>query len=221
MDVIEAIKSRYSVRAYKPDPVPKKVLEEILEVSLRAPSWANTQTWEFAVVGGTVMTELKRLLATKAMEQHERYPDIPRPEWPSPYKERRRELGAQIYKLLGIARDDLDKQLQWFVQMYSFFGAPNAIIVYTDRGLSEWALLNIGLVVQTIALAALNYGLGTAILASVVSYPGEVRELLDIPDTKQLVVGLAIGYPDPEAKINQFRSSRVSLESVTRWYGFP
>ena len=220
MDVIEAIKSRYSARAYKPDFVPKGVLVELMEIALRAPSWANTQTWEFAIVGGEVMKELKRILGTKAAAQDERYPDIPRPEWPSPYHERRRELGAQIYQLMGIGRDDMEKQLQWHVQMYRFFDAPNAIIVYADRGLSEWALMNIGLVVQTIALAALNYGLGTTMLAAGVSYPDEIRRLLNIPESKQLVIALAIGYPDPEAEINKFRSSRVSLDTVVTWHGF-
>ncbi len=220
MDVIEAIKARYSVRAYKPEPVPKEVLTEIMEAALRAPSWANTQTWEFAIVGGEVMRILKEILGNKARDQDERYPDIPRPEWPSPYQERRRELGNQIYSLMGIGRDDTEKQLQWFVDMYRFFDAPNAIIVYTDRGLSEWALLNIGLIVQTIALAALNYGLGTTILASSVSYPDEIKRLLDIPDSKQLVLAIAIGYPDPEAKVNKFRSSRVSLDSIVTWHGF-
>jgi len=220
MDVIEAIKARHSVRAYKPDPVAKEVLAELMEVALRAPSWANTQTWEFAIVGGEVMRELKQILGNKALSQDERYPDIPRPEWPSPYQERRRELGSQIYKLMGITREDTEKQLQWFVQMYRFFDAPNAIIIYTDRGLSEWALMNIGLIVQTIALAALNYGLGTTILASVVSYPDEMKRLLNIPESKQLVIALAIGYPDPEAKANKFRSDRVSLEAVISWHDF-
>jgi len=220
MDVIEAIKARYSVRAYKPEPVPKEVLTELMETALRAPSWANTQSWEFAIVGGQVMRELEEVLGAKAAAQDERYPDIPRPEWPSPYQERRRELGNQIYRLMGIGRDDMDKQLQWFVHMYRFFDAPNAIIVYTNRGLSEWALLNIGLIVQSIALAAVNYGLGTTILASSVSYPDEIKHLLNIPDTKQLVLAIAIGYLDLEAKVNKFRSNRVPLDSVVTWHGF-
>jgi len=160
MDVIDAIKARYTVRAYKPEPVPKGVLTELMEAALRAPSWANTQTWEFAIVGGEVMREFKQILAAKASAQEERYPDIPRPEWPSPYLERSRENGIRLYQLLGISRDDMEKQLQWYVDMYRLFDAPNGIIVYTDRELSVWALVNVGLVVQTIALAALAMGWG-------------------------------------------------------------
>ncbi|MCK4723575.1 MAG: nitroreductase family protein, partial [Dehalococcoidia bacterium] len=131
MDVIDAIKARYSVRAYKPEPVPKDILAELMEVALRAPSWANTQTWEFAIVGGDIMQELKQSLGAKASAQDERYPDIPRPEWPSPYRERGRENGIRLYQLLGITREDTERQLQWFVDMYRFFDAPNGIIVYT------------------------------------------------------------------------------------------
>jgi len=220
MDVIDAIKARYTVRAYKPEPVPKEVLAELMEAALRAPSWANTQTWEFAVVGGEVMRELKQVLAARASAQDERYPDIPRPEWPSPYLERSRENGIRLYQLLGISRDDMEKQLQWYVDMYRLFDAPNGIIVYTDRELSVWALVNVGLVVQTIALAALDYGLGTTILAASVSYPDEVRRILKIPESKQLVIAMAIGYPDPEAKVNEFRSNREPLEAMVTWHGF-
>ena len=220
MDVIDAIKARYTVRAYKPEPVPKEVLAELMEAALRAPSWANTQTWEFAIVGGEVMREFKQILAAKASAQEERYPDIPRPEWPSPYLERSRENGIRLYQLLGISRDDMEKQLQWYVDMYRLFDAPNGIIVYSDRELSVWALVNVGIVIQSIALAALDYGLGTAMLAASVSYPDEVRRILKIPESKQLVIAIAIGYPDPEAKVNEFRSNREPLETMVTWHGF-
>jgi len=220
MDVIEAIKSRYSVRAYKPDPVPREILNELMEVALQAPSWANSQTWEFAIAGGEVMQQLKQCLAAKALAEDERYPDIPRPEWPSLYLDRSRENGRRLYELLGIAREDKEKQLQWFIDMYRFFDAPNAIIIYIDREISMWAFVNIGLIAQTISLAALSYGLGTVMLAAGVSYPDEVRRILNIPESKQLVIGMAIGYPDPEAKANSFRSNRVSLNTVATWHGF-
>ncbi len=220
MDVIDAIKARHSVRAYKPEPVPKDILAELMEVALRAPSWANTQTWEFAIVGGDIMQELKQSLGAKASAQDEGYPDIPRPEWPSPYRERGRENGIRLYQVLGITREDTERQLQWFVDMYRFFDAPNGIIVYTARELSVWALLNVGLIVQTIGLAALNYGLGTTILAAGVSYPDEVRRMLNIPESKQLVIAMAIGYPDQEAEVNRFCSNREPLEAMVTWHGF-
>jgi len=220
MDIIEAIKSRYSVRAFKPDPVPRSVLEELLTVSQRAPSWANTQTWEFAVVGGEVMKNLRQTLAERAFGQDERNPDIKQPEWKDPYRARRSENGRRLYELLGIGRDDIEAQLNWFVSMYRFFDAPNAIFIYTDRDISTWAILNIGLVAQTICLAALDYSLGTAMLAAGISYPDTVRSMLHIPPTKQLVIAMAIGYPDPDAEVNKFRTHRVPLSEICTWHGF-
>ena len=219
MDVLEAIKSRYSVRAFKSDPVPKKVLEELLSVSLRAPSWANTQTWELAVAGGDVMKDLKETMASRAFAQDERGPDIPRPEWPSPYKERRRENGLQLYELLGIRRDDVEKQLNWFVQMYRFFDAPSAIFIFTERDVSVWAMMNVGLLAQTISLAALNYGLGSIMLAAGASYPDIVRKKLNVPHSRQLVIAMAIGYPDNDAAVNKFRTERVPLAEICSWHG--
>jgi len=191
-----------------------------MKVALRAPSWVNTQTWEFAITGGEVMQELKQTLAAKAFAQDERYPDIRRPEWPSPYRERLRENGMRLYQLLGVARNDIEREMSWYVDMYGFFDAPKSIIVYTDRELSVWALFNIGLIAQTITLAALNYSLGTTISAAGVSYPNEVRHILKIPESKQLVIAIAIGYPDLRAKINKFRSNREPLESMVTWHGF-
>lgn len=220
MDIIEAIKSRYSVRAFKPDAVPQNVLHELLTVSQRSPSWANTQTWEFAVVGGEVMKELRDTLSARAFMQDERNPDIERPDWRPPYKDRRTENGRRLYDMLGIKREDVEAQLNWFVKMYRFFDAPNAIFIYTEREISTWAILNIGLVAQTISLAALDYGLGSIMLAAASSYPDTVRQMLKIPDDKQIVIAMAIGYPDENDAVNKFRTSRVPLDEICTWHGF-
>jgi nitroreductase len=219
MNIVEAINARHSVRAFKPDPVPREILEELLTVSLRSPSWANTQTWEFSVVGGEVMKELRDALAAKAFAQDDRTPAIAYPEWPSPFKERRRENGIRLYKALGIGRDDEDKKLQWFVDMYRFFDAPNAIYIYTEAGLSEWTIMNVGIIAQTISLAVLHFGLGAVMLAAGVNYPEVARRVLKLPESKQLWIALAIGYPDTQAKANLFRSNRAPLHEICTWHG--
>jgi nitroreductase len=220
MDIIEAINSRYSVRAFNPVPVSKQVLEKVLTAAQRSPSWANTQTWEFAVAGGERMKELRETLANQAFAQDERNPDIERPEWNSPFKERRNENGRRLYDLLGIKREDVEAQLNWFVSMYRFFGAPNAIFIYTEKDISPWAILNVGLVAQTVSLAALEFGLGSIMLAAGISYPDTVRRMLNIPASKQLVIALAIGYPDENAAVNKFRTHRVPLDEICAWHGF-
>jgi nitroreductase len=219
MDVIEAITTRYTVRAFQQKPVSKEILEDLLIVATRSPSWANTQTWEFAIVGTDVMDELRRIFMAKVLANDGRHPDIARPQWPPLYNERSKENIKKLYQLLGITRENQEKHMQWLTQMYGFFGAPNCIIVYTDKELKEWAIFNIGLVVQNITLAALHYGLGTAILAAGVSFPDEARNLLHIPQSKQLVISIAIGYPNLEERTNKFRSNRVPLSSITTWHG--
>jgi nitroreductase len=220
MDIIEAINSRRSIRSFKPDPVPRKVLEELLTVSQRSPSWANTQTWEFAVVGGDVMSDLRKTLASRAFAQDERNADIPYPEWTGQYKERRSRNGHRLYDLLGIKRDDMEAQLNWFVSMYRFFDAPNAIYIYSERDVSNWTIFNCGLVAQTISVAALNFGLGSIMLAAGISYPDTVRQKLNIPESKQIVIAIAIGYPDNTAAVNKFLTERVPLSEICTWHGF-
>jgi nitroreductase len=220
MEIVKAIKSRQTIRAFKSVPVSRDILQELLETAIRAPSWANTQTWELSVAGGEAMEELRQNIVSKALTDAERQPDIPRPDWPSPYRERTKENGSKLFQLLGIARDDKEKQLDWMVQMHSFFGAPNAIFIFSDKGLSQWSLFNIGLLSENIALAAMQYGLGTAMLASVTGYAEDIKTILNIPQTKQLVIGIAIGYPNMQSPSNSFRSSREPLSSLATWHGF-
>lgn len=220
MDVLEAIRTRKSVRAFRPDPVPKETLAELMEICLRAPSWANTQPWEFAIVGGRVLEELKQRLAEKYATNAESHPDIPWPTFPDLYNERSREIGRWLSETLGIARDDRDKRQQLWVSGARFFEASAGIIIYIDRALSTYPVMDVGMMIQTIMLGALGYGLGTCPEAMVVRYPEVLREVLHIPESKLIVIGLAIGYADTESPINKFRSKREPLETLVTWHGF-
>ena len=219
MSIIEAIKSRKSIRAYRPDPVPKEVLTQIMRAALRAPSWSNTQKWEVAVLGGRIFGQIKQMLLASYSSGEKPDRDISPPNWSETYRDRRRENGLRLYWHLDIRREDQEKQKVWRERMLRYFDAPNGIIIYTDRGIGEWALMNIGLLVQNIILAALEFGLGTCILAGGSNSPKEVRRVLSIPDSKQLIVGIAIGYPDHDAKANSFRSNREPFESLVTWHG--
>ena len=220
MDLMEAIATRHSMRAYKPDPVPQELLRQIMEASLRTPSWANAQPWEFAIVGGRAMEELKEALAQKAASGETPNPDIPWPTFPDLYRDRMRRSGRSLFQELGIARDDTEKRFQWLVSMIRFFDAPNGIILYMDRSLSHYSLLDMGMILQTIILAAWSYELGTCPEVAVVQYPDVLRQLLKIPQSKLIVLGLAIGYPDTEKAAARFRSEREPLETFVTWHGF-
>jgi len=226
MDVIEAIRTRRSIRLFKPDPVPRKVLEELLDASRWAPSGGNVQPWYFEVLAGEALAKVKARLVEKATtwDGHDYMntrPDLPRT---GPYSKllmpRRLALKAlqdPIYYPPG-AKDLESAQLEHRKYMLSFFDAPSVIIVCThDRGPNS--IVSIGAVTQTICLAALTYDLGTCIMGIPVLWPEIFRELLNIPEDRAIATSVAIGYPDPAAPINTFPRPRESLDNLAEWHG--
>lgn len=220
MEIAEAIKSRKSIRGFLPQPVPKEVLEEVLRLASHSPPANNRQPWEVAVIGGEVLKQLKQALFEAAKSGIPPDHDIPEPPPPELYLNRSRDLARRLYGILGIAREDREAREQWALLRIRFFDAPNALIFYQDRRLGLVSLLDIGLFLQSIMLAALAFGLGTCPETSVVSYPKILRRILNIPDEKIIVGGIAIGYPDWQQPANKLESPREPLESFARWHGF-
>jgi nitroreductase len=223
MDVIEAVKNRKSIRGYKPDPVPEEVLEQILELASHAPSAMNTQPWEFTVLTGEVLDNVRRsnvdLLSSGV---------LPNPEhvvtsWPkeSIYRQRQVNLAKQLFQLMDIPREDKEKRAKWLERGFRYFDAPAAIIISTDRCLSESGpLLDIGAVMQTICLTALHFGLGTCIEDQGTMYPQVLRKYAHIPESKRIIMAIAIGYPDWDFPANKVESAREPIKNVTTWLGF-
>jgi len=222
MDLIDAIRMRKSIRGFKPDPVPKKVIEEILEIATRSPSAMNTQPWEFTIITGKVLEEIVR----KNIEKRDTEP--PHPDhavigWSkdSVYRRRQVDLAKQIFQVMGIKKDDKDGKKDWGERGFRYFDAPAAIIILVDKSLTEnGPLLDIGAVIQTICLAALNYGLGTCIEDQGVMYPEVLRELAGIPKSKRIIISIAIGYPDWDFLANNLKSEREPIENISNWVGF-
>ena len=226
MEIVEAINHRKSIRAFKPNSVPQEILKEVMELAVRAPSWANTQPWEFAVVSGTKLEEIRQAFVERVEEP--RNPDIPGPrEFPEPYDTRRRVLGRKVLELKGISREDKEKRRWWQLQGLRLFEAPCVIYIYIDRsfylqgdGLNIWPIFDCGLVAENIMLLATKYGLGTIAQIQAVGYPVVLRTVLGIPDSKLIVLGIAIGYPDWGDPVNELRSEREPLGNVSTWHGF-
>ena len=219
MDIIEAIKSRKSIRGYKPDPVPRKVIEEILEVACRAPSGMNTQPWEFTVVAGEALEKLCKANVEKLTTGATPASEVMRGGYQGVYRERQVALGIQIFQLMGITREDREKRLEWTMKGFRYFDAPAAIIISSDGSLGEGAQFDLGAVAQTIALAALDHGLGTCIQSQGIMFPDVVREFTGIPESKRMSICLTIGYPDEDFPANKLHSERESLENNTTWCG--
>ena len=229
MEVIEAIRNRRSIRSFKSDPVPREVLEDLLEVSRWAPNASNTQPWEFAVLGGKVLEVVKDRLVEEVNAEWDNArggfkstnPDIPFPDLPEPYLNRSMTLRAHIdTHQFPPGTEDLQKKRHSYLLYGSrFYGAPNAILLYTEKSICPKAFLDIGIMAQTIATAALNYGLGTCLTSMVVFWPQIYRDLLGIPESKLIGLGIAIGYPDHEALVNTFKRTREPLSVYTQWHG--
>ena len=220
MDVVEAIRERMSVRSFRPDPVPGDLLSQILEKALRAPSWGNTQPWEFAIVTGKPLEEIQKGFLKRG--EHEPNPDVARPyEFPEPYMSR---IMALPFRKQTLTKEDMDLRR---LRNYRHYGASAVIYLLVGRsffhqpkGINVWSLYDCGAVVQNIMLLAMCYGLGTIAQAQAVVYPDIIRKVLGIPESKLIALGIAIGYPDWDNPINKSRTNRELLKDVAKWYGF-
>ncbi|MGB4549363.1 MAG: nitroreductase [Syntrophales bacterium] len=223
MDILEAIHRRKSIRGFKTDPVSKDVLTRILEAGVRAPSAMNTQPWEFVVVTGDVLNGLREAIVEKLNRNEPMHPDHEVVSWSneSIYRTRQIELAKKIFTLMGIPREDKKKRAAWMERGFRFFDAPAAIVLLTDKSLSDTGpLLDLGAAMQNICLAALHFGLGTCVEDQGVLYPKVLREVLQIPDSKKIIIAIAIGYPDEGFPANALTSGREPLDRNTRWMGF-
>ena len=223
MDVIEAVNKRKSIRGYKPDPVSKQILEQLLELAIRAPSAMNTQPWEFTVLTGDVLENVRRSNVDLLRSGVPPNPEHVVTAWPkeSIYRERQVDLAKQLFRLMDIPREDKEKRAKWLERGFRYFDAPAAIILSTDRCLSESGpLLDIGAAIQTICLAALHYGLGTCVEDQGTMYPEVLRRYGHIPESKRIIAAIAIGYPDWDFPANKVESTREPVKNVSTWLGF-
>ena len=218
MELLEAIQNRKSIRKFKPDLVPRVILEEILQAALWAPSAINTQPWECWVAGGETLQRLGGDLYAEAEKGgHPRADFVLFETWKDAYMNRMRENGKGLFGLLGIDRQDKEKRKAFALSMHKFFGAPQVIFLCLDSSLGDYSIFDCGCFTQNICLLAISKGLGTCIQHSAVNYPDIIRRYIPIPSEKKILVAISIGYPDEEAIVNQFRSSREPLERVVHW----
>ena len=223
MDIIEAVRKRKSIRDFKNDLVPQAVLREILEISCRAPSAMNTQPWEFTVIAKDTLDSIRRSVIEKLKAGEKLHSEHSFVGWPSEsvYRQRQIELAKEIFQIMDIKREDADKRSQWLERGFRYFNAPAAIIICVDRMLTEGTpIFDIGAVTQNICLTALNYGLGTCIEDQGVMYPEVLRKFCNISDDKQIIIAIAIGYPNWDFPANKLETSREAVDTVTTWCGF-
>jgi len=215
MELEKVMTERHSTRAFLEVPIPREALDSLLFLSTRGPSAINLQPWEFTVVMGEERQRLSRVLV-KAMRERNIScgPDAVRP-LPEYFMDRQRKLMDCILPSL-----DKETDFQEFINEGScnFYGAPAGIILTIDRAFSKSRLVDAGIAVGYMVLAAHNMGLGTCPIGLVTAFTEEIRELLNIPDEKNIVIGIAVGYPDPDSPINRTISERAPIGEVARFY---
>lgn len=221
-----AIETRFSARAFLPKPVPRKTIERLLELAARAPSGTNTQPWKVYVLQGASRDELVRkvcaahdalyadpALAAEYREEYDYYPE----KWVSPYIDRRRENGWSLYGLLGIAKGEKDKMHEQHQRNFRLFDAPVGLMFTLDRVMGRGSLVDYGMFLQNLMVAARAHGLHTCPQAAWNGFARIILPHVGAGDNEMLVCGMSLGYLDEEARVNSFHTPREPVASFTHW----
>jgi nitroreductase len=223
MDVRDAVASRFSCRAFLPTPVPLAMVREILERAARAPSGGNLQPWRVHALGGAALEDLKARIRPYA-------PNNPRGEgaeyevYPSPLKEpyhsRRFQVGADLYRAIGIPREDRPARYRQYARNFEFFGAPVGLLFTIDRSMGSPQWSDLGMYVQTVMLLARAYGLHSCSIEAWTHWHKTASAFLALPAEELVFCGMALGHADPAAPINGWRSTREDLDGFANFSGF-
>lgn len=226
MSIDEAIASRMSVRAFTAQSVARETIADILQLASRAPSGTNTQPWKVYVLQGASRetlveqvcaaydaTRADPSLAERYREEYDYYPE----KWVSPYIDRRRENGWGLYGLLGITKGDKDKMHAQHRRNFRFFDAPVGLMFTLDRVMGRGSLLDYGMFLQNVMLAARGRGLHTCPQAAWNHYSRIILPHIGAGPDEMLVCGMALGHADEAAVVNSFHTPRVAADAFTRW----
>jgi nitroreductase len=220
VNVIDALYSRMSIRAFKPDRVSRETLDKIFEAATHTPSWGNTQPWEIYVAAGENLERLRQACLSNYEKGMPINLEVPAAiNFPSIMKKRYEEHASGRMEILGIKREDKNARRVMSSQNYRFFGAPVVIYLCMDRTLSNWSLFDLGALSQSIMLAAQEFGVDSIPAALLVAYPEIIRSELEIPQELEIVIGIALGYRDTQSLYSKFRSSRRPVHEVIRYKG--
>jgi nitroreductase len=223
MHVRDAVATRYSCRAFLPTPVPLATVRNVLERSSQAPSGGNLQPWRVHALAGAALEELKARIRPHApgnpRGEGAEYQVYPEP-LKEPYSSRRYEVGAQLYAAIGIPRGDRPGRYRQFARNFEMFGAPAGLFFSIDRtmGPPQWS--DLGMFVQTVMLLARGEGLHTCAIEAWTSWHKTASAFLALPPELMLFCGMALGYADEAAPINQWRATRETVDGFATFAGF-
>jgi len=231
--VSQFLASRRSTRDFKPTPIPEELLHQVLTDALTAPSWSNTRPFKVAVATGDVrdrisaefqarwsavsthlrngfLGKVKLLISRYGLPTSNRLISKP---YAKELKPRAMRLGAELYSVFGVSRENRLQRDLWWAKNYDFYGAPTELFVYIHRSLHIFAANDAGLMMENLALSAHAHGLGTCMQGAVAIWDDVVREEFDIPKEYRLLCGIAIGYPT-DSPVNSFQAHRIDVDEL-------
>jgi nitroreductase len=211
MNVTDAVNSRKSIRAFLNKPIKTNLLVDLLTLASRSPSGGNLQPWHIYLLNGKKMDDLKNFLKNWKNPEQPQYEIYP-PNLKEPYRTSRFELGEAMYELLEIPRDDKEARFTHLMENFNFFGAPAALFCFVDEtmGPPQWS--DLGMFLQTFMLLAQEQGIDTCAQEAWAVKPDSLREFFSVPEELNIFCGMAIGYKDTQARVNQLHSERRSVE---------
>ncbi|HID68924.1 MAG TPA: nitroreductase [Desulfobacterales bacterium] len=220
MNILKLLQQRKSVRAFLDKEVETEKINAILSAASHAPSGANIQPWQVAVVGGETKKELQTQIensfrqGVRGEADYQYYPK----KWIRPYKFRRINCGKLMYTTLNIKRSDKQRRLDQWAANYRAFDAPVLLLFFMDASMEAGSFLDCGMFLQSIMLAALEQGLATCPQAAFSDYPAIIKKTLGYPQNSILLCGMAIGYEDKDALVNSYRTPREDISTFTRYF---
>lgn len=218
MEFETVLRSRYSARLFRPEPVPDETIGRILDLAQQTPSWCNCQPWQLIVTRGEATARFRQALYAHARSGARPKPDFAFPEaYLGVYRERRKVCGVQLYHALGIGRDDKAAATEQSLENFRFFGAPHVAIITTDEVLGAYGMLDCGLYVQTFLLAARSLEVDSIAQAALASYPEFIRGFFGVPAERKVVCGISFGFAEGSHPIHSYHTERAGVPDAVRF----
>ena len=215
MELEEVIRSRYSCRKYLAKPVPRPIIEKILALAQKTPSWCNTQPWQVVLLSGDAKDRFGERLYAHARSGATPNPDFAYPiRYEGIYRDRRKVCGVQLYQAVGIGREDKNAAAEQSLENFRFFGAPHVALITTEEDLGIYGAIDCGLYVSNFMLVAQSLGVASIAQAALASYPECIRTHFGLPPHRKVVCGISFGYADAAHPINTYRTTRSPAREI-------
>ncbi|BBY73192.1 nitroreductase [Mycolicibacterium parafortuitum] len=209
---------RWSCRGFLPEAVPREVIEKIIDIARRTPSWCNTQPWHVHITSGPATDTFRAGLVESWAGDPQLHTDFQFPtDYVGEYLDRRRASGWQLYEALGVEKGDRVASAREMLRNFELFGAPHVAIVTAPESLGVYGAVDCGLFVQSFLLAAQSYGVAAVPQAALASHSHFIRGHFALSDERRVLLGISFGYPDPDHPANSYRTPRASVEDVVTW----